>query len=47
MCQNLIDSIKDMSDISWLYEAWIVEATAKLMSAMDGEIDWNRVKKLV
>lgn len=47
MCQNLIDSIKDMSDISWLYEAWIVEATAKLMSAMDGEIDWNRVKEIV
>lgn len=47
MCQDLIDSIKGMSDTDWLYEAWLVEATAKLMKAMDVEIDWNRVEEIV
>lgn len=47
MCQELIDSIISSSDADWLYDAWIVEATAKLMITMDGEIDWNRVKEVV
>lgn len=47
MCQELIDSIKNMKDMDWLYDAWVVEATAKLMKVMDGEIDWERVSEVV
>lgn len=47
MCQYLIDSIPRMVDEEWLYEAWTVEATARLMKAMDGEFDWNSIEEIV
>ena len=47
MCQSLIDSIKDMKDLEWFYEAWVVESTVKLMHALDGDVDWDRVRDIV
>lgn len=47
MSQSLIDSISSMKDVDWLYDAWVVEATAKLMVALDGEVDWDRVSEIV
>ena len=47
MCQSLIDSIKDMKQLDWFYEAWVVESTVKLMHALDGDVDWNRVREIV
>ena len=47
MCQSLIDSIKDMKELDWFYEAWVVESTAKLMHALDGDVDWDRVRDIV
>ena len=46
-CQYLIDSISHCEDTEWLYDAWIMEATAKLLYALDGEIDWDRVHDIV
>ena len=47
MCQSLIDSIKDMKELDWFYEAWVVESTAKLMHALDGDVDWDQVRDIV
>ena len=47
MCQSLIDSIKDSKDLEWFYEAWVVESTAKLMYALDGDVNWDKVREIV
>ena len=48
LCQELIDSISSSSDVEFLYNAWMVEAAAKLMHAMSEEnIDWNRVREII
>lgn len=47
MTQYLIDSIKNMTDNEWLYDAWTIEATCRLMEAMDENIDWDEIHKIV
>lgn len=48
LCQKLIDSISDSSDAEFLYNAWMVEAAAKLMYAMSDEnLDWDRVREII
>ena len=47
VCTDLINSISSMSDMDWLYDAWLIESVAKLMFALDGDVDWRRVKEIV
>lgn len=48
LCQSMIDSICDMSDAGWLYGAWVMEATAKLLEALDSnDIDWDVIREII